>query len=625
MKIYPSRHNIVQTPAVNFATDIPLAYIDTDYKDYKVSIKGMLGSTGVTPVLPYQELPSENVVLFKANGTGASILSDSKNFTAITNHSSVIQRVNNVYQYIPTNATSYSPQEYTYSIIGKKNLTYKTQNTYNIRVGCIDNPATMNLAKNLIKIFGDAPSRGICPSNVWVNNKDISATELINASYQGTDFLFVETTNGTTLTDGSAYVKDVAFQDLLSAHNNIWVSVEKFPVSTVDTLTESNHKAIKNPVLFKHVPLSCKTFSVNSVNQQTFTIPGEEKEEVTMHHIFSNNNVAAIIKEYKDKGFVIYTDKSVLDNIEINAKLIYEIMMYVYSRTYLESDKIRTWITDVKPDYVVINNKLNTIDRFTSLKPIYKFFDLTANEVAFSKINISAENVIMTGIMNDYIIFKKQYTGAFAKYADPAKPNEKMLSIYTPQRTIMYFDDFVYKIEDDIEKLMTYERVENDIVFSFRSFKNTTNNINISSLPINDIEIPLTKTVDYQQIPIDDTTFYLCVKSNVPSYCEDKHYVESMGTIIAAIHITKTESNIQIYDMRRRGGGLQKGFKDDYNLLDIGSTKGLAYRKSGTIVITLPKRLEQYRELIDKVVKAHMIAEKFPVILFEGDDEGETP
>ena len=64
MKIYPSRHNIVQTPAVDFTTDIPLAYIDTDYKDYKVSIKGMLGSTGITPVLPYQELPSENVVLF---------------------------------------------------------------------------------------------------------------------------------------------------------------------------------------------------------------------------------------------------------------------------------------------------------------------------------------------------------------------------------------------------------------------------------------------------------------------------------------------------------------------------------------------------------------------------------
>ena len=58
-------------------------------------------------------------------------------------------------------------------------------------------------------------------------------------------------------------------------------------------------------------------------------------------------------------------------------------------------------------------------------------------------------------------------------------------------------------------------------------------------------------------------------------------------------------------------------------LLDIGYIKGLAYRKSGAIIVTLPKRLEQYKELIENVVKKHMVAEKFPVILFEGDDLNE--
>ena len=73
--------------------------------------------------------------------------------------------------------------------------------------------------------------------------------------------------------------------------------------------------------------------------------------------------------------------------------------------------------------------------------------------------------------------------------------------------------------------------------------------------------------------------------------------------------------------MRRRGGGLPENAEDDFNMLDIGHLYGLAYRKAGTVVITLPTKLKPYEDLIKKVVSKHIVAEKYPVIIFEDKEK----
>ena len=75
--------------------------------------------------------------------------------------------------------------------------------------------------------------------------------------------------------------------------------------------------------------------------------------------------------------------------------------------------------------------------------------------------------------------------------------------------------------------------------------------------------------------------------------------------------------------MRRRGGGLPIEEEDDYNLLDIGNIYGLAYRKAGTVVITLPIKLKVYDEIIKKLIKKHIVAEKLFVIIYEDKKDGE--
>lgn len=622
MKIYPSKHNIIQTPVINMLTDIPLAYIDTESKEYDCKIQSKISHDEIKPVLPYQEFNSYDIALFSPKKKG--VIETSADFVKI-DHSDIIQRVGETYQYIPSSTTTFIPQEFDYSVVVKKNIAYKTQETYNIKMGCLDDTTKTNdeiLSKKLLKILGDAPQRGICPINIWVNNKDMSANSLINSKITENDFIFIQSKDGYTSKgfDYDTYeVVDIPIKfekDFLSKHVNVWVSVDEFP-----TKLEDKKSSLRNPRLYTSVNTDNSAFVCSEVGETWFKVETEEHEKVKSHHIFSHNYAVAIIKEYENKGFVIYTSNKFFDNIEKNAKMFYEIIMYVYSLTYLESSKVRQWITDVPPDYVIINNKLNTMEKFISTKQIHRFFDLSMTEVMYSDIKISAENVVMNGIVNDYITFKKLYEGEkYAKYADPPKPQDSMLSIYTPQRQIMYFDDFVYEIQDNVEEFVKSKRVENNLIFSMRSFKHTYANINISEDPSNDIFIPLTITVNYQEVPITNTSFYICCKENILSYYPIEKYEERLGTIVAQIDIQKSNNETHIYDMRRRGGGLPDNMANNQELFDIGYIKGLAYRKSGAIVITLPKRLEPHKEIIENVIKKHMVAEKFPVILFEGDD-----
>lgn len=624
MKIYPSKHSIIQTSDVDLTKDIPLAYIDTESKEYNCVVRSKLEYDEINPILPYQAFDSYDISLFKPKKKG--VIDYSSDFVKI-DHSDIVQRVGDVYQYIPMSTTTFVPQEFDYSVIVKKNITYKTQENYNFKVGCLDDTTKATdqlLSKKLLKVFGDAPTRGICPINTWVNNKDISANSLTNSKMDENDFIFIQSKDGFTNKEYdydtySIVDKPIKFEEnFLSHHTNVWVCVDNFPITL-----DNKEARLKDSKLYSSVTISNSTFLNTNASDTTFTIETEANETVKVHYLFSGAYSAAIVKEYVNKGFVIYTSKTFFDEIETNAKILYEIMMYVYSNTYLESETVTQWITDTPPDYVIINNKLNTIEKFISSKQIHRFFDLSQSETMFSKINISANNIVMRGIVNDYITFEKLYTGDYAKYADPPKPSSDMISVYTPQRQIMYFDEFVYSIQDNIEDCIDWTRDEDVIIFKVRSFKHTYGNVNISSEAINNIEIPLVTTIDYQQVPVENTSFYIYSRENILDYCEVSKYEDTMGTILAQVDIVRTDGDISVYDMRRRGGGLPESMGDNQELLDIGYIKGLAYRKSGAVIVTLPKRLEGYKELIENVVRKHMVAEKFPVILFEGDDLNE--
>lgn len=601
MQIYPGKHQLRTVTKVDLNSEIPLAYIDKEYQDYGIEITAVKEGNGIKPVLPYQSFDTQAIKLFRPLSKQTS---DSKDYSEISadERFDIIQRINDKYHYIPKAATIFNPQEFVYSAIVKKNLDYNTKVTYNLKVAC-DDDGKMNFSKRLIRLFGDAPDRGICPANIWANNKDISPYSLTNLSMKEADFVFLESKDGIYYKDEDVLI-DV--KTYLDNRVNVWMTIEKpsFEVKKDQTAK------IKNNALYKDVIVDNNLFLVNNINIE---------EGCILHNIFESSYGSAAIIEYPKKGFVIQTTEDFINNIEQNIKAIYEILFYVYKQTYLESEKTRDWITDAPLNYVVVNDALTVLDKFTSKKKIYEYFGLTPKEVALVDVIINQPNIKQTDIINDYLVFEKSINGDFSKYADPIKP-EGMISIYTSRRNVMYFDEFVYTIEDDISEKLKWEKTDREYVLSIGNFKHTYLEINFTDFPVHEISIPLTITENYQEIPIELTTFALYKEGNFLSIADiSKQTIE--GTIIAYVKIFKTKQETQVYDMRRRGGGLPEGEQDDYSLLDIGHIFGLAYRKAGAIVVTLPERLRPYEKLIEEVLNKHIVSEKIPIILFREDDE----
>ena len=85
------------------------------------------------------------------------------------------------------------------------------------------------------------------------------------------------------------------------------------------------------------------------------------------------------------------------------------------------------------------------------------------------------------------------------------------------------------------------------------------------------------------------------------------------------INISQDKENTKnnILDMRIRGGGLLEDEKDNFDCFDIGNIYGRPYRKGGALIITLPKYLEEYKDIVMNIVKQYMLADDYPIIIFE--------
>lgn len=586
MKIYPSRHKVVQDTKIDLNSDIPLAYVDTGFKEFEVSVIPYLSRSSATPVIPYTGYSSLDVRLFDKNGEEV-------------NNASVLQRDKEKYYYIPTNATSFSPQRFTYTVTGKKQMAYKTARRYDFAVSCIDDDQ-FTLSKQMIRVFGDAPTRGICPVNITVNGMDISRESLINGSFKESDFVFAK----------AAELKNLDLAPILSDHANVWVFVDTFPLA-LRSLTEGEKlSALREPMIYNEINLNEKVFDTN-------LLPIEAG--VRYHNLHSTQFTNILIKEYEGKGFAIITPTSFLNNIETNIKMLYEAMMFVYSRSYVKSDSVSEWITDFVPDYVVVNSVLTRKEKFTSSLELHKIFSLDSGEVGLSAVTIQPDNVKFDGISNNYIVFRKEYTGNYQKYADPAKPTKDTISVFTPRQNVIFYKDFIYEIEEPVQDKISCTISDDTVSIVVKPMKNSLNGI-FTEIP-STLTYRMVRVVNYKEEKINNAELLLCVKNNILNLVEKKGYASSDGIIIAEIQIYQSENKSSIYDMRQRGGGLPENKVDNRSLFDIGNINGLAYRKAGSVIVTLPKRLEAHEDLILKAIQRHISAEELPIILFEDGED----
>lgn len=603
MKIYPNSSNIMVTNSVNVLTDIPLSYIDTQKLEYKINtvIKSDFKNKIKQEVLPYDKMNKNLICLFDKNGNQV-------NYLELTKH---LKREGNDYIFMPYGSVAFSPKIFEYNVTAKKSIVYNSKMQYNINVA-VSNETLSNV---LMPIFGDAPTKGLAPSNILINNGSMSYSDLVSSSTKNKDILFniknsLDNNDEIekpfeTKTNVFNFVMEIAAQDYTE---QTFINKDK-----VEMYMSSEYRdfSIKKPAIYNQVDLNSNMF---------FNVP-KDKEGIKYHNIFNSDVTPILLEEHEGKGFVIYAINSLTHNIAKFSKIMYEVMFYVYAKSYVKTMQYREWIADKMPDYIVVNNKLTKKERFVSQLELHKMFGLNKYEVTPYEIEIDEDVypfVKFTGLFDDYLIFEKDISEENKKYQDPA--NERnAISIFTSRQNIVYFDEFFYKIDDSLDENINVERLNNSIRVTIKPYRHSTSGIYIKTMTSLDIPLYYKDSMN-NNIQITNADYYIVCKQNESAsyieYVDVTNYSNSDGLILATIQIRQDETKTLVYDMRQRGGGLPESEKDNYNCFDIGHIYGRPYRKGGSMVITLPKRFEKHKDIIEQTVKQYCAAEEYPIILF---------
>lgn len=603
MKIYPNSSNIMVTNSVNVLTDIPLSYIDTQKLEYKINtvIKSDFKNKIKQEVLPYDKMNKNLICLFDKNGNQV-------NYLELTKH---LKREGNDYIFMPYGSVAFSPKIFEYNVTAKKNIIYNSKMQYNINVA-VSNDTLSNV---LMPIFGDAPTKGLAPSNILINNGSMSYSDLVSSTTKNKDIIFNIKNNlenndeiekpFETKTNVFNFVMEIAAQDYTE---QTFIDKEK-----VEMYMSSEYRdfSIKKPAIYNQVDLNSNMF---------FNVP-RDREGVKYHNIFNSDVTPILLEEHEGKGFVIYAVNSLTHNIAKFSKIMYEVMFYVYAKGYVKTMQYREWIADRMPDYIVVNNKLTKKERFVSQLELHKMFGLNKYEVTPYEIEIDKDVypfVNFTGLFDDYLIFEKDTSEDNKKYQDPA--NERnAISIFTSRQNIVYFDEFFYKIDDSLDENINVEKLNNSIRVTIKPYRHSTSGIYIKTMTSLDIPLYYKDSMN-NTVQITNADYYIVCKQNESAsyveYVDVTNYSNSDGLILATIQIRQDETKTLVYDMRQRGGGLPESEKDNYNCFDIGHIYGRPYRKGGSMVITLPKRFEEHKDIIEQTVKQYCAAEEYPIILF---------
>lgn len=499
----------------------------------------------------------------------------------------------------------YNPMTFTCNALIKKNMHFKNDKYYNLKISVIeDNNDNLRYSNNLIKIFADAYRRGIAPSNISINNKSLKPESLISSTLTENDFIFAHSIDGVNITNEDNEVINVDIVNLLNNHVNVWLSVDQFG----DTLIEQDNleSIILNqaPILFNILTYPQKKDS--STKKYIFTSDKRHEKYLGDEYIYTYFANSILIIEKKNAGYLIISPTFVLNDLENNAKLVYEVLMQVFLKSYYLSLTAYSWITNEAVDYMAYSNKkLNRYHKNINLINLLKNnnYDIE-NEYSLIDIIISNDNVKFKNINSNQDLFFYKTTSSL----DPIKKENEISYLTTKQTIINYAEENIYFLETqfsldyNISSSIAYITVNPYYSSSHKIYSSHKQTLVLKDL---DIEYYICAT---ETTPEIETTFTLVSAS-------DYSYKKN-GYILCYVTLTaKKETNI--YDVRIKGGGLPKNQPDNYNLIDIGNPYGRPYRIGSTMIIKLPKKCEQYESIIYKEINKHINSGEYPIITYE--------
>lgn len=597
--------------------NMALAYINLDYTKYQIikTISDDFSQNIKKPVIPNQEFDDVDIKLFNSFDEEVPI-------------EDLIKRAGDKYLYCPTGSQSFTPKYFDYKTTVQKKQSYKISNSYNINVSCVDDPDSMHLSDKLASIFSAPSEIGLLPPNIKINSNKLSPYTLTTGEMENMDFVFIQSPDGVYYDDSREVAID--YLEYFSNNTNVWVGCDTNEFYPFLNIAENYEFKLKFPL----ISTSDSVFS--SIVFDTTTIV--QRPGVIIHNLFIGNTVPVIVVEEKGKGFKIISHSSVLENPRKHANLIYEVMMYVYLNSYKTIPWQQGWITYDIPDYEVIGNVLTKKNKFVSDLNINTYLKLKQYEYVVSNVEIESSKTIkspidtdsdlsnntgaikLTNVIDGRLIFEMDKNISLSDYSEPSKPLG-YTSVFSNGK-VWHIPKIHYMIESDISLNTFVEEKEDSINIKVYPFKSTKHGINTKyDYTLN---IPLIKAENEYISKIKEITYYIYIRNGIIRYIPSDQYKkdEKNSVVLFSVEVRQTANSINIYDMRQLGGGLPEDLPDNYNLLDIGHINGRPYRDAATLIITLPKRYEKYKDEIEEAINEYKVGEDYCALFFK-DKEGE--
>lgn len=589
MKIEVSKHDIRETENVGLK-EIPLAFIDTNDSEYDVDVKlnPEFSKDKKSQVKPYDVFADDSPFFFTNDG---KLLKDTK-----------LKRKNDKYIYEPSSIKEYSPATFACSILIKRNMQYRNNVLYSLRVGVAEEGIGLDFSNKLIAIFGDAYKRGICPANILINDGNMIPQSLIANTIEANDFMIINSADGITTTKDKNVGK-IDIDSMLDLHTNVWLSVDDFAgvLKVADTDEHAVPQRLSETQLFAN-----KDYAIDEKKTYTFDADGEHSNFPRSKYRYSLLHPSILIMERADKGFVIVTPSVLFKDLAKNAALIYEILMNIYLRSYYESPQVTSWITDAPVDYIAgQENKLNAKHKTINIDSMLND-SKAGDDYTIVKINSTNPNVLFAGMTGakDLLFYK------IGSHTDVEKTDAEISYFTTKSSIVNYKPEDIYESEKKAE--MESVVVNNDIVVTVHPFHSSKHKINFE------------KDCTFR-LASKQQEYCICTKESSPDIQNvirlvDKQAYEqdqnAYGILIASIKVF-TKPATTTYDIRIEGGGLPEKYPDNYNMVDIGHINGRPYRVGSTVIIRLPKALKKHEEKIMKALNQHIAAGDYPVLIFE--------
>lgn len=541
----------------------------------------------------------------------------------------LLTRVGSKYYYRPKETISFKPQTFNYVATIKKQLDYRISNEYNLNIACIDDPDSLDLSDRIAVGFSSPNERNLIPPNITINNNRKDVQSFTDMTNRECDFLFIESSEGLYYDDVTDDRVKIDKDMFLDKNTSIWITAD-YNRTYPHVSTESKEfYTIKQPVLNSKVEIGSRYyFDID-------TLP-YDNSSIKYHNIFAGHRAPVLIIEHLGKGFEIISHSDVLNNMQEYLQLIYEVLMYCYLKGYKSTATLNQWISNEVPDYQVESGSLVKKKYFTSDMNMASYFSLKNSEMILYSVNITHDQdnnnmpeiydpaidlfdyttaINFVGMSNGKLMFEKNMPRSSPYNTEPDKPLG-WISVYDGEN-ILYLKELHYVVETNLTDKIFTSIHDDSLEIKVLAFKSTS--LCLDTQKPFDAIIPFIKTEvnKIERIREADYTFYINKENQNIDFTFSEDFEEKLGIALFDIKVYQTPDAVNITDMRQLGGGLKEDCEDNYNLMDIGHINGRPYRPTGTIVLTLPKKLEEHNDIIEKAIKKYIGASEVPVIFYE--------